>query len=265
MGLYRQLNNIESGFATVAEFPQFKNTPIIIGESDPDGCAACTGMQYGYRNTSLYAVYTVEALARTFEIAADHQINFQGALTWAFEFEDDPMFAGHRTLATNGIDMPILNIFRMFSHLQGTRLRVDSSATLPLQSIEKSSVHAAPDVQALATLSDHQLAVILWNYHDDDVPGPSADVDLSVNHLPPQKAAALTEYRIDQFHSNAFTAWLNMGSPAHPTPDQLAQLKLAGQLTKLRFDPSVDLTDGSFNTHTSLPRQGISLLILTFQ
>ena len=77
MGLNRQLLNIESGFATVAQFPQFKNTPIIIGESDPDGCAACTGPQLNYRATPLYACYTLNALARTFEIAANHNVNFQ--------------------------------------------------------------------------------------------------------------------------------------------------------------------------------------------
>ena len=34
-------------------------------------------------------------------------------LTWAFEFEDQPYFDGFRTLATNGIDKPVLNVFRM--------------------------------------------------------------------------------------------------------------------------------------------------------
>jgi xylan 1,4-beta-xylosidase len=265
MGLSNQLINIESGFSTVAEFPQFKNTPIVIGESDPDGCAACTGPQLGYRNTPLYACYTAAALARTFEIAGKHQVNLEGALTWAFEFEDEPMFAGHRVLSSNGIDLPVLNVFRMFAHLHGNRVAAESSAAAKLESIEKSGVRAAPDVGALATLDDHQLAVIIWNYHDDDIPGPSADINFSAEHLPPAKGATLTEYRIDQTHSNPHETWLAISSPAHPTPEQFTLLQKEGQLQKLREVPGYLIEGGKLNTTLSLPRQGISLLILTFQ
>jgi xylan 1,4-beta-xylosidase len=265
MGLANQLNNIESGFATVAEFPRFKNTPIVIGESDPDGCAACTGPQLGYRNTPLYACYTAAALARTFEIADKQQINFEGALTWAFEFEDDPPFSGHRVLSSGGIDLPVLNVFRMYSHLHGNRLAAESSDAVQLAAVEKSGVRAAPDVGTLAAMDDRQMAVILWNYHDDDVPGPVADIALTADHLPASKAATLTEYRIDQTHSNAHETWLHIGSPSHPRPEQLALLQKDAQLQKLREDPAVSIDGGIFKATLSLPRQGISLLILTFQ
>ena len=38
-------------------------------------------------------------------------MNLEGALTWAFEFEDEPYFAGFRALSTNQIDLPVLNVF----------------------------------------------------------------------------------------------------------------------------------------------------------
>jgi xylan 1,4-beta-xylosidase len=41
MGLTNQLRAIDAGFSIVASFPELKNTPVIIGESDPEGCAAC--------------------------------------------------------------------------------------------------------------------------------------------------------------------------------------------------------------------------------
>ena len=44
--------------------------------------------------------------------------NFLGAVTWAFEFEDQPWFAGFRSLATNGIGKPVLNVFRMFGMME---------------------------------------------------------------------------------------------------------------------------------------------------
>ncbi len=62
MGIANQLRNIDTGFATIASYPALKNTPIVIGESDPDGCAACQGPQLGYRNGTMYASYTAAAL-----------------------------------------------------------------------------------------------------------------------------------------------------------------------------------------------------------
>jgi len=210
MGLANQLRNIESGFSTVASFAQFKRTPIIIGESDPDGCAACTGAQLGYRNTALYPCYTAAALARTFQIADKYGVNFQGALTWAFEFENKPYFAGYRVLSTNGIDMPVLNVFRMFALMHGSAATVQISSALPLDSIEKNGVHESPDVNAVAAVDTHQLAVLIWNYHDDDAAGPAAAIDLKFVNIP-AASSELTEYRIDGTHSNAHTAWLQLG------------------------------------------------------
>ena len=94
MGISNQLRNINDAFAVIAKYPQFQKTPIVIGESDPDGCAACQGPQLGYRNTTMYSSYTAASFARKHELAAKHGVNLEGALTWAFEFEDQPYFAG---------------------------------------------------------------------------------------------------------------------------------------------------------------------------
>ena len=51
LGIANQLATIDGGFQIVASFPELKSKPIVIGESDPDGCAACQGPQLGYRNT----------------------------------------------------------------------------------------------------------------------------------------------------------------------------------------------------------------------
>ncbi len=44
---------------------------------------------------------------RTYELARKYGVDVQGAVTWAFEFEDQPAFAGFRSLATDGIDKPV--------------------------------------------------------------------------------------------------------------------------------------------------------------
>jgi xylan 1,4-beta-xylosidase len=265
MGLSNQLGNVESGFSTVAEFSELKDTPIVIGESDPDGCAACTGSQLGYRNSTLYPCYTAEAVEREFEIADERHVNFQGHLTWAFEFENKPYFAGYRVLASNGIDLPVLNVFRMFAKMTGSRLAVQSSGAEGLRTVEKSDVRGEADVNALAAVDSKQVAILLWNYHDDDVPGPVADIYLTLSNLPTRAAQAICcEYRIDQSHSNSYTEWQRLGLPQHPTPTQYADLKAQDGLAILEVPHPIAVNGGACDVRVLLPRQAVSLIVLRF-
>jgi len=263
MGIANQLRTIDEGFKIVGSFPEYKSKPIVIGESDPDGCAACQGPQLGYRNGTMYSSYTAASFARKYDLADKHGVNLEGALTWAFEFEDQPFFAGFRVLASNGIDLPVLNVFRMFSLMGGDRLAVQSSGEVGLDAILKGGVRDVPDVSALATLDGDRLAILAWHYHDDDLPGPDADVRLELSGLTaPDGSVLLHHYRIDQRHSNAFEAWKRMGSPQQPTPDQYAELSRSGQLALLDSPSWVKVKGGKLTLLTSLPRQAVSLLRL---
>jgi xylan 1,4-beta-xylosidase len=57
MGIANHLRTINENFGIIASFPELKGKPVVIGESDPDGCAACQGPQLGYRNTTMYSVF----------------------------------------------------------------------------------------------------------------------------------------------------------------------------------------------------------------
>src|SRR4029453_673853 len=103
MGIADHLRTINEGFGIISSFPELRPRPVIIGESDPDGCAACQGPQLRYRNGTMYSSYTAAVVARKQMLASKHGVNLEGALTWAFEFEDQPYFAGFRVLATNDI------------------------------------------------------------------------------------------------------------------------------------------------------------------
>lgn len=261
MGIANQLRNIDAGFATIATFPELRGKPVIIGECDPEGCAACQGPQLGYRNSTMYSSYTAASFARAFELADKHGIDFEGALTWAFEFENEPYFAGFRALASNGIDLPVLNVFRMFGKLSGSRLTVTSSASPALEEARTQGVRQAPEVSALASLDQRQCCVLLWHYHDDDLPGPEANIDLSVTGVPwPDSVLREAHYRIDAAHSNAFEFWRRLGSPKTPTEEQYAKLEKAGQLTLLETR-SIRLEYGKLSCHLTLPRQGVSLFV----
>lgn len=263
MGIANQLRTIDNAFAQIAAFPELKDTPIIIGESDPDGCAACQGPQLGYRNSTMYSSYTAASFARKYTLADRRGVNLEGALTWAFEFEDQPLFAGFRVLASGGIDLPVLNVFRMLSKMGGQRVTVESSGEVALETILKDGVREAPDISALASLEDRKLSIFVWHYHDDDIPGPDAEITLTLNHLPLSNGEAqFQHFRIDADHSNAFTAWKQMGSPAVPTPEQYAQLEAAGKLAPLGASTAVSVKENQTTISFTLPRQGISLMTL---
>ena len=237
MGLSNQLQDVSHGFDIVAAFPQFARLPIVLSESDPEGCAACsarTNPSNAYRNGALYATYEAILIKREQELAAQRKANLEGTLTWAFEYEGRDYFEGFRTLATNGVDKPVLNIFRMAGLMSGHELKVESDGALPLAGILQTGVRATPDVDALAAGEDRRITALMWNYHDDDVPAADTPVDLQIAGLPAAvHRVLLHHYRIDRNHSNAFTAWKQMGSPQSPTPEQYAQLKSSGQLQEL--------------------------------
>ena len=90
MNVGTQLRQISKGFEIVASNQKYKNLPIIIGESDPEGCAAC-GMtvypQNDYRNGTMYSRYTAASFAKIYDIAMYYKINILGVVYWAFEFE----------------------------------------------------------------------------------------------------------------------------------------------------------------------------------
>jgi xylan 1,4-beta-xylosidase len=264
MGIAAQLRTIDDGFARIASFPELKATPIVIGESDPDGCAACQGPQLGYRNGTLFSSYTAAVFARKHLLAERRGVNLLGALTWAFEFEDQPYFAGFRALATNGIDLPVLNVFRMMAKMDGRRLPVESTGDRGIDAIMRDGVRGAPDVAALASLAPKKVAILVWHYHDDDVPGPDADVRLAVGGLPIASGEVrLTHYRIDDRHSNAYALWKRLGAPIAPTRDQYAQLEAAGQLARLTdAPPTARVEQGTATLGFALPRQGVSLVVL---
>ncbi len=263
MGMGSQFRNIDDAFAVIASFPEYKHTPIVIGESDPEGCAACNDPQDGYRNGTMYSSYTAASFPREYELAARHGVNLEGALTWAFEFEDQSYFAGFRALASNGLDLPVLNVFRMFAKMSGQRVAVSSSAGLDALTILKSGVRGSPDISALASIDQKKLTVLLWHYHDDDVPGPDAVVELELAGLPLKNGSVtLTQYRIDADHNNSYAAWLRMGSPQSPTSEQYAQLEKTGQFTESSRPEKIQVNERDAVIHLKLSRQAVLLLVV---
>lgn len=266
MSVGTQLRAVERGMRVIASYSEWKNTPIILGESDPEGCGACQGAQNGYRNGPLYGASVTEAAARTYELARKYGVRVEGSVTWAFEFEDEPAFAGFRALATDGIDKPVLNAFRLLGMLGAGRpgaqwIATESSGALPLEQVVTESVTAVPDVNAVATRNGREIDVLLWNYHDADVFAAAAPVEVKVDGVEGRYATEAV-FAVDATHSNAYRVWQQAGSPAHPDASQLTKLEQAGKLEQTVADHAVAVNAGTATVKLMLPRQGVALLRL---
>lgn len=266
MNMGAQLKDIQKGFEAVNSFSELKTIPVIIGECDPEGCAACSEKRepkYGYRNGTMYSSYTSASFARIYELMDQHHVNLKGAVSWSFEFEDQEWFAGFRDLATHGVDKPVLNVFRMLGMMSGQRISVQSDNSFSAADIIAKGVREQNDIHALASKNENSMCVMIWNYHDDDVKGISSKVELKIQGLVPEKVL-VHHYRIDDQFSNSFEMWKSLGRPQHVTEDQYMQLERAGQLQLYTSPEWIDVKDGGADLQFDLPLHGVSFVQLTW-
>ncbi|MBV9949771.1 MAG: hypothetical protein JOZ69_23215 [Myxococcales bacterium] len=266
MNLGNQLALHRAGFNAVAQFAQYKQTPIVISEADPDGCAACPASQNpadAYRLSPAYGAYEIAMMKRTLELEGRVGVKVGGLLTWAFLFNAQPSFAGYRVLSTNGIHLPVLNDFKLLGRLAGARLPLTSSGALSLDTILNASVRQQPDVDGMATLDGQSIQILVWNYHDDLVTAPASTVHLSVK-VPGSLGARLvaTHTRVDDAHGDPYTVWLSQGSPASPNAAEQMQLQQAMDPVVLSDAQPVDVVAGVASLDFDLPRFGVSLVTL---
>ena len=174
-------------------------------------------------------------------------------------------------MATNGLTLPVFNVHRMMAKMSGRRIESRSSGDPGGETIIAAGVRVAPDVGALASLdaAKQQVAILVWHYHDDDVPGPDASVQLSVVGLPAATVSPdgvrVAHFRVDREHSNAYTFWQKLGSPTALSRPQYAQLEAASQLAMLTDSPTTTAAEnGAAALSFTLPRQAVSLIVLSW-
>jgi xylan 1,4-beta-xylosidase len=97
------------------------------------------------------------------------------------------------------------------------------------------------------------------------VPAPAASVTLTIAGLPPGPAQ-VEHYRIDETHSNAYSAWVRMGSPQQPTREQYAALERSSELQSLTPARRVIVDEQGKVVETfALPRKSVSFVKVTWK
>ncbi len=267
MNLGNQLYLHQLGFETVAASEAFSETPIVMTEADPDGCAACPSAiarHLDYRNRPAYAAYVVAMMKRSLDLADDVGVDLKGVLTWAFTFPETPYFYGYRALTTNGIHLPVLNAFKFLGQMSGDRLAVESSGALTLSELIESSARERADVDAMASRDGNEIRILLWNYHDDLVDVEPASITLAISLPDDYDAfARVTHERIDDDHGNAYSVWESLGSPDEPDEEEIARLQEAMEAVEFEAPSTLAPENGRLALSFELPRHGVSLITVT--
>ena len=256
--LHELLRHVEAGLAIIAEFPELCRHEVILSECDPDGWAAGSireNPNLFYRNSEYYAGYVGSAACALLAMEHPQGPRVDGMLTWAFQFEDRETFAGLRTLSTNGIDKPVLNVFRLLSLLGGHRL---AARVVP----GEASHGGEPGTQlsCIATVDDAgTVDLLLVAHHDDWGVETPLTVTLDLAGLEHGRPYHVTRTTVDRDHANSHTAWLAEGSPAQPDPAQHRRLREAARLSDVALSPVV-ATGGAVTLSVTLLPHSVSLL-----
>lgn len=264
--LHTLVDHVDAGLGIQAEFSELRQHEVILSECDPDGWAAGSireNRNLAYRNTEYYASYVANAVCKLIDLQDPDGPRVDGMLTWAFQFEDREFFAGLRTLSTNGVDKPVLNVFRLLARLGGAQLALHSSASRdPLLQEGGDQPDTPPDLSGIAALNQAgEVQVLLCSHHDDwDVHRPTtAHVQLS--GLEPGRIYAVRCTTIDGTHANAHTAWQQMGCPQPPDAAQLRKLHEAARLAPEQWS-NVVAADGRAEIALTLDAHSVTLLEL---
>jgi xylan 1,4-beta-xylosidase len=149
----------------------------------------------------------------------------------------------------------------MLDRLRGERISAQSDRQLSVDEIIAKGVREQADIGVFASRDGDKVSVLLWHYHDDDTPGPVADISLSLGNVGGKPLKSCRQQRIDEAHGNPFKAWLAMGSPKAPTAEQIKQLQAATAIDA--GAPDLAISQDSSSLTIKLPRQSVVLLEFT--
>jgi len=184
-----------------------------------------------------------------FDVIDNHDFKISVLLSWAafFEMRVKP-FCGTRSLFTvGGVKKPVFNAFDLLSRLGNQRLAVSCDEFDSL-------------TRAMATTSEQgEVAVMVYNYRDGSVEEcPPAKVFLKLDEM--AEFSVCRHFRIDGETSNAYSKWLDMGSPEDPDENQIAELIEADGLAQVD-SPEIESGDTGISMALDMPGNSVSLLL----
>ena len=260
------VSHTQNGHAIIAKYPMFHQLECVLSEIDPDGWAAggaWDNRNLNFRNTEYYPSFVASAFDQVSRYARRAGWDLK-LLSWAFMFPGERCFEGSRAFSTQGIDKPILNLFRMYARLGDRELAFESTgARDALTHPDQWGYGQPPTIAGVAARGGAGLAVLIYNHHDDwDLAG-EYPIQLEIANLPSApETLVLQHYRLDRAHSNAYAEWLRQGRPMYPEAEQRTAIVARAGLEQIEPPQLLESQGGTIRVNFSLPVHGISLLCL---
>ena len=152
-----------------------------------------------------------------------------------------------------GIRKASFNAFKLLNYMGPNRL-------------SSSGGTGSDGVDAMATTSSagDELQILVYDYYAKLNSSGSDMVTINVSNLPSGlsgKQLFVTQFVVDETHSNPYSVWTGQGSPSDPSESQLQALKAAQHLALMQ-PVSTKMVDTSFSTSFTINRQAGTLLLL---
>lgn len=160
-----------------------------------------------------------------------------------YEYGNAPFLGTFGMITRAGIAKPVFNSYKLMHMTGTTRLSLTGGTTSTVSG------------WASQSSDGKQIQILIYNQSDTN-----HTVNLTVNNLP-SGTLRREYYLVDETHSNAYTAWENLGKPTNPTSAQWTQMETASQLAKPE-DESQTVT-GSLTRSFPASRKSVSLTVLT--
>lgn len=259
------LIQIKEGLDIIKLYPELDDVECILTEADPDGWAAggiWDNANLNFRNTEYYPSFIAHNFLSISDLKKKYNREIK-ALTWAFMFDAERCFEGTRTLTTQGIDKPILNLFRMLSFMEGERLSLLSTSARDV--LTEGLPERQPLIDGLAVLSanKNQVALLFSSHHDDWDLAHSTTVEIELDKASfDADKLNMVHYRIDKEHSNAYSEWVKQGRPKYPSYSQKQEIKSRENLELFTGETKIKLLDERLCLEFEMPAHSISLIII---
>jgi len=215
--------------ATVIQKYGYGDLECILSEADPDGWAAggrFDNHNLNFRNSEYYATYTASGYYHIEELAREMGMDIR-PLAWAFMFEGERCFEGTRTFSTQGIDKPMMQLFRLMGKMGTQEVELTSEGAQDISRYADTyGLGELPDINGRATAQDGKAQILLFSHHDDWDEDRDAEVTLTVAGIQGDCRKAEITY-LDKHQANTYTAWMEEGSPDWPDRDTLNRIKMA--------------------------------------
>ena len=247
------LRTTRQALETIASLDGTRGLPVFLTECDVDWGTATSiyrNPNMHYRNSEYFAAFQCALVCRMLDLRGEfpeHPIERTFLDTWYIP--GFRLFEGQRTLISGeAVEKPILNALRLLGRLGGRRLACSGPGEGP--------------VRVLPTVADGgALRVLAVNFREDFDCAEAQRVRIVLERVPtgPRR---VEHWRIDRRHSNAYTAWLEMGRPVVSDDAQLAALQRRMGLERFEPDRTLHADGGRIVLETELPPHSVSLWAL---